>query len=272
MIKINRLISDDKKIIFHLEIEESTSIDIKESQQLLCQELEITERLLTQLKAEGIVGGNIKHNISKLPRRKRIQYVLDEISSHGVRGYDILKDYIKTTDECLYKDLITKEDKRKMNKEMRIRTRVDTRPTSTSQENKKELFYTASLLLDVKKAVIDDKTRDITKDDITCKKVISSKCHFIDEAITDKTCDTNSDEEFHSLDEDWKIDNIPEGQKASQSDLKKEHEHDNYSDANRTLPVSPGKYIGRPHTKKTDPYVPTSDKKVKSTKKGIYMI
>jgi hypothetical protein len=41
---------------------------------------------------------------------------------------------------------------RKMRKEMRRRSRVDARPTSASQENRKELFYDASLLLDVKKA------------------------------------------------------------------------------------------------------------------------
>lgn len=260
---------NDKKIIFHLEIEESTSIDINECQQLLCQELEITDTLITQLKDEGIVGDNIKHVISKLPRRKRIKYVLDEISSYGVRGYNKLKDYIKTADEYLYKDLITKEETMKMDKEMRLRTRVDARCTSASQENKKELFYTASLLLDVKKAAIDNKTRtrDKAKDEISCKKVIFSKCHFTDE-VTDKTCEIDSGKQLHSLDEHWKIDDIPEGKKDTVQELAGKRKvsdsqceepdekslqralkkgHNKYSDADKTLLVVPRMDIGRSH-------------------------
>ncbi|XP_053406892.1 uncharacterized protein LOC123546602 isoform X2 [Mercenaria mercenaria] len=191
----------DKKVMFSLEDEPSTSTYIEENASVLCQELEITDKLLTLLKKEKIVGENIKQDIAKQPRRKKIRCLLDKITQHGDRGYKILKEYTRQENPYLYKALKTKENTKRVCKSMQTGANVTARPGSATKENRKEIFFTASVLLLVKKSE-EEKGKDEERDDveITCPSIVSSEFYFTDE---DSVLQDDSDEKFLSLEENW---------------------------------------------------------------------
>ncbi|XP_053406902.1 uncharacterized protein LOC123546606 isoform X2 [Mercenaria mercenaria] len=213
---------EEKKVMFHLETEQQQPKAkqeekkmanghhenlLEECSDLLCEELEIDKDLIILLKSEKLVDENIKEEIDKQgSRAKKIKYLLKKIGSHGQKGYEVLKDYIKEENEDLYKALVTREEVKAIDNKMDTAAKVTkARPSSGGHRGiyKKEVFFTGTVVLMVKKNVGKKKgTKNATEIEVTCPEIIDPVCHFAEKG---KENQSKSGEVTLVLEEAWSL-------------------------------------------------------------------
>ncbi|XP_060594686.1 uncharacterized protein LOC132749032 isoform X2 [Ruditapes philippinarum] len=213
----------EKKVMFHLETDQEKQCKEKQEEEkkmtnghqenlleecsdLLCEELEINKDLISLLKSEKLVEDNIKEEIDKQgSRSKKIRFLLKKIGSHGMKGYNVLKEYIKEENEDLYKAMVTKEEVKVIDNKMDTAAKVTkNRPTNHRGVYKKEVFFTGTVVLMVKKHVIGKQkgSKSSTEMEITCPEILDPVCYF---AETGKENENKSGEVTLVLEEAWSL-------------------------------------------------------------------
>ncbi|KAL4231320.1 hypothetical protein ACF0H5_008900 [Mactra antiquata] len=232
--------NDSKKAMFHLEPIKETSSGNSQSKQstdhhgnlleknssLLCEELEITKNLLNILKDEGLVSSNITQELDKIgSRAKKIKCLLKKLGCHGNRGFEVIKDYVKVQNPSLYKDLKVGEDVECIeNKIDSVATVTESAPVPKVKHrcaNKKEIFFTATVVLVIKK---NDHSDPDNKDErvITCTDIIEPVCYF---ESRDKDTSGHSEQVTLVLEDAWTMSNSKGPQrKIAQSSRKRKNE------------------------------------------------
>ncbi|KAH3787757.1 uncharacterized protein LOC127842490 isoform X2 [Dreissena polymorpha] len=266
---------EDKKVMFHLETdpEKSTGTEkkrpvqshhdnpIEEHMKLLCEELEISKPLLAHLKAEKLVDGNIKDEVDKKKSRvEKIRFVLKELSKHGEKGYSALKDFVKEDNEDLYKELITRDKVKVIDSKLDTMAKVTKHPSTTSENKRaqKEVFYSGTVILLVKKKAAVSKGDNIETDcttsdiEITCPEIIDPQCFFTESV---SKCDSVSNQTGVTMviEEDWSL--VGEKSTSKREILTGKRKLSEKLDTGKKRQLSPDEDVG----------VEASSRKVKNT-------